>query len=190
MNRVAAAAARHHPLRRITAAVAVAGGLVLLAAIVLTVVSVTGRALGGSALGSPLRALGLGPWLRPVPGDYELVEMGVALAVFAFLPWCQAVRGNVAVDFFTARLPARAQAALVLAGDLLYLLLAVLLAWRLAAGGTDMHAYAQTTMVLRVPVWWVFPPIVACCVLLAVTCAWTAWRALRCLRAGVVPGAG
>jgi hypothetical protein len=46
--------------------------LVLLAA--MSVVSIAGRALSG---------LGLGP----VPGDFELVEAGTALAVFCFLPW-------------------------------------------------------------------------------------------------------
>ena len=43
----------------------------------MSVASIVGRALSG---------LGLG--LGPVPGDFELVEAGTALAVFCFLPWC------------------------------------------------------------------------------------------------------
>ena len=55
---------------------ALLGGAVLIVLTLLTVASVSGRAL---------IPLGLGP----LPGDFELVEAGVAFAVFAFLPWCQ-----------------------------------------------------------------------------------------------------
>ena len=50
------------------------GAAVLTALAALTVASIAGRALSGFGLG-------------PVPGDFELVEAGTALAVFAFLPW-------------------------------------------------------------------------------------------------------
>ncbi len=51
----------------------------------------------------------LGRWLfsTPIPGDFELAQIGTAIAVFAFLPYCQIVRGNIVVDTFTSRLPAR-----------------------------------------------------------------------------------
>ena len=52
-------------------------------------------------------------WLfsTPIPGDFELAQIGTAVAVFAFLPYCQVVRGNIVVDTFTAQsagTPARA----------------------------------------------------------------------------------
>ena len=50
------------------------GSFVLVIIAVMSVASIIGRALSG---------LGLGP----VPGDFELVEAGTALAVFCFLPW-------------------------------------------------------------------------------------------------------
>ena len=70
------------------------GGVTLTSAAVLTVASITGRAL---------LPLGLGP----IKGDYELVGIGCALAIFAFLPWCQLRRGHVTVDIFVSPLPLR-----------------------------------------------------------------------------------
>src|SRR5690606_33171079 len=67
-----------HALAKGTALV---GGAVLIGLVVLVVASVTGRAL-------------LWAGLRPVPGDYELVEAGTAFAVFAFLPWAHLERGH------------------------------------------------------------------------------------------------
>ncbi len=71
-------------LYRITAALAIFGGFVVGAVALMTTISVTGRA-----------ALSM-----PVPGDVELIEIGTNTAVFAFLPFCQLMRGNVIVDFF------------------------------------------------------------------------------------------
>jgi TRAP-type C4-dicarboxylate transport system permease small subunit len=141
---------------------AIAGGAVLLAITLLTVASVVLREVTG----------------RPIPGDFELVEIGCAVAVFAFLPYCQMIGGNVLVEFVTARAPVRVQAALDALAQLAYTLIAALLAWRLALGGADLKAYGETTMVLGVPVWWAFVPIVPTTVLLALACAHTAWKSL------------
>lgn len=141
-------------------ALAVMGGLVLAGVACVTTFSILGRAAAAS----------------PVPGDFELVEMGTAIAVFAFLPYCQMVRGNVAVDLFTLRASARVKAALDLASSLVFMLAAGLLTWRLALGGAELRAYAETTMVLRIPVWWGFVPAVPCLGFLTVTCAYAAWR--------------
>ena len=50
---------------------AIVGGIVLVALTIMIVVSIVGRSL-----------IGLG--LAPVPGDFELVEMGTAVAVLLF----------------------------------------------------------------------------------------------------------
>ena len=42
---------------------------------------------------------------EPVLGDVELVQMGCALAVAAFLPWAQMKNAHVIVDFFTHTAP-------------------------------------------------------------------------------------
>jgi TRAP-type C4-dicarboxylate transport system permease small subunit len=134
-------------LGRLTRAIAIAGGLLCVGIAALVTVSVV---LRGANLGS-------------VRGDFELVQMGTALAVFAFLPWCQARRGNVVVDTFTTRLPQRAVAALDALWDLGLAGMMAVIAWRLGLGALDAFASRTTTMVLLVPV----GPAIAACAALA-----------------------
>ena len=106
-----------------------------------------------------LRALGLGG-LR---GDFEFVQMGVALIVFAFMPWCQARRGNVMVDSFTTKLPPRFQAALDALWEVVFAGMMALIAWRLGAGALEASRSSTTTMVLLLPI----APAIAACAALA-----------------------
>jgi TRAP-type C4-dicarboxylate transport system permease small subunit len=109
-----------------------------------------------------LRALGLGG----VRGDFEFVQMGVALIVFAFMPLCQARRGNVMVDSFTTRLPPRFQAALDALWEVVFAAMMALIAWRLGAGALEAARSSTTTMVLLLPI---APAIGACAVLAGFT---------------------
>jgi TRAP-type C4-dicarboxylate transport system permease small subunit len=146
--------------------VALIGGAVLFALTLLTVISVAGRAV--------LNA--------PIPGDFELVEVGMAVAIFSFLPYCQIVRGNVIVDLFTAKAGPQVKALLDGLGNLIYTAIALLLTWRVALGGLEVRSYGETTMVLRVPVWWGYLPVVVCLALLTVVCAYTFWRSVLAYR--------
>lgn len=130
---------------------AVVGGGVLVGVMLMTVTSVVMRAVLGF----------------PILGDFELVEMGTAIATFAFLPHCHQAGGNVVVDVFTSRAPDRVKHALAALSSLLLLMVAVLLLWRMAAGGLDFHKYHETTINLGIPIWWAFPPILASLALLA-----------------------
>ena len=51
---------------------------------------------------------------KPFPGDFEIVKHGVAIAAFAFLPYCQLSHANVTVDIFTERMSERAKSLMVL----------------------------------------------------------------------------
>lgn len=143
------------------------GGLTLLAMMLVTVASVALRGTVG----------------RPIPGDFELIEIGSAIAIFCFLPWCQVTRGNVLVDFFTQRSGLRTNHLLEALGDLLYCLIAALLMWRLIHGGIEMRAYGEQSMVLRVPIWWSFLVIIPAMALLTLTCALTTLGHLKAARA-------
>ncbi len=160
-------------LYRICEVVAVAGGAVLVALTAVTVWSIVGRQIAGTRW---LRELPVFNLAGPVTGDFELVELGCAVAVFAFLPYCQIVGGNVLVDFFTAKAGPRLKAALAAFSDAVFTLIAAILTWRLVLGGEDLQRYGETTMVLRIPVWWGYVPAVAAMVLLTVVCAYTTWR--------------
>lgn len=150
-------------LERLAAGFALAGGGILLAITAVTVISVAGR----TALD------------RPVLGDFELVEIGCAIAVFAFLPYCQLKGGNVAVDFVIQRASARARAGLDAVHHLVYAAVAALFAWRLALGGAELRDWGETSMILAVPVWWGFVPIAASAALLVAVCI---YGLIRCLK--------
>lgn len=143
------------------------GGAVLVAMMVMTVASVLKRSLLGS----------------PIPGDFELVEIGSAIAIFCFLPWCQVTGGNVLVDFFTARASPRLNHLLEAVGDLVYLLIGALILWRLVHGGTEFRTYGEQSMVLRIPTWWSFAVILPAMALLVVSTAATMIGHLRMARA-------
>lgn len=114
-----------------------------------------------------------------VRGDFELVQMGTALVFFACLPLCQMRRGNVIVDTFTTRLPARVRAAIDALWDLVFAAAMALIAWRLMVGALEAWSSHTTTMVLLAPI---APAIAACAVmsaLLALVSVATAAERLR-----------
>ncbi|MFV0490436.1 MAG: TRAP transporter small permease [Pseudorhodobacter sp.] len=133
------------------------GGIALLAMMLITVASVVLRTVIG----------------KPIPGDYEMVQYGSAIAIFCFLPWCQLRGGNVLVDFFTQKTGGRTNHLLEAIGDLFYVLIAALLLWRLYYGGIDLHEDGEQTMVLRIPLWTSFVVILPAMALLTITAAST-----------------
>ncbi|MGE5145270.1 MAG: TRAP transporter small permease [Candidatus Eiseniibacteriota bacterium] len=143
-----------HRLERMTRALALAGGALLVAAIVITLVSVVGR-----------YAFGL-----PVPGDYELVETTCAIGVFLFFPYTHAVGGNIAAEFFTAGLSKRRQRLLDVANDVVFMIVALALTWRLAGGLMDKLATGETTILIGIPLWWAYGFAVLSMFLLTVVC--------------------
>lgn len=128
-------------VERLARTVAVLGGLVLVAVALVTVISITGRAF-------------LFVGLKPIPGDFELVEAGTVFVVCAFLPWCQLQRGHATVTIFTDFLPGSVNRVLDVIADALLLAAAVVMTWRHIYGLLDKLAYNETTFILRFPIWW------------------------------------
>ncbi|WP_313072527.1 TRAP transporter small permease [Melaminivora sp.] len=132
---------------------AVLAGVMFCIESLMSVASVLGRALFGT----------------PVPGDYELVQVLSAMGVAMCLPYCQLKKGHVFVDFFTLWASAGlkrvldAVAALLLAGT------AFLLAWRVWDGMLEAREFGETSMVISIPVWWGYVPVVPALVLLGIT---------------------
>jgi TRAP-type C4-dicarboxylate transport system permease small subunit len=95
---------------------------------------------------------------KPFPGDFELTEMGVGIAAFCFLPYCQLTGANVSADIFTARISPIAQRCLELIGHIVVVLFALLLLWRMSVGLQDYIEYEEITGVLSIPIWYGFIP--------------------------------
>jgi TRAP-type C4-dicarboxylate transport system permease small subunit len=141
------------------------GALVLGVMSIMTVVSIVGRALSFAGLG-------------PVPGDFELVEAGTALAVFCFLPWCHLKNGHAVVDMLWKSYPAGLRRVLEVLSDALMLLAWVLLVWRMGVAMTDFRDNGEVGFILQMPVWWGYaasfgPALIGCVVY--------AWRLLETL---------
>jgi TRAP-type C4-dicarboxylate transport system permease small subunit len=144
-------------------AFAFAGGAVLVAMIGMSAASIVGRSVFGA----------------PVRGDFELVQLGCAIGISAFLPWCQMRRGNIIVDFFTAGLPARAQAALDAVGALLLGLVMALVAWRATEGAMTVWASGERGMISRVPQWIGYAAIVPPLALTAHAGMYNTWEYMK-----------
>ena len=122
---------------------AIAGGVMLSALTLMVVASVAGRALIGVGLG-------------PVPGDFELVEVGVGIAIFFFMPWCYLRGGHATVDLLYMHIPRWAQKAIDTLSDVLMLLVWLMLTWKLWDGLVEKKEYMETTFILQMPVWWAY----------------------------------
>jgi TRAP-type C4-dicarboxylate transport system permease small subunit len=118
---------------------ALAGGLVLLAAAALTLVSVLLR------------------WLttQPVRGDVELVSLGAGVAVFGFFAYGTFARANIIVDSLTTWLPQRVNDRIDAVWSLVWAAVIAALAWRGAVGAREaLRDHTQTMGLLGVPIFW------------------------------------
>ncbi|MBK0325917.1 TRAP transporter small permease [Rhodobacteraceae bacterium F11138] len=152
------------------------GGIVLTILIVLTCISIIGRLLNGvfhSALMESV-APGFSQWMielgvGPLNGDFELVEAGVAFAIFAFLPLCQITAGHASVDILTNSFPAGVNRLLRMITELVFAAVLILIAWKLYEGMLSKMRYNETSFLLQFPIWWayaasLFGAIIAACV--------------------------
>jgi len=142
---------------------AVLGGIVLSFLIVLTCVSIAGRLLNGFFHGAFMQSLapGFAHWaieigIGPITGDFELVEAGVAFAIFAFIPLCQITGGHASVDIFTDMMPPVVTRVLRVIIDIVFAAVLILIAWRLYEGMLSKQSYGETSFLLQFPVWWAY----------------------------------
>lgn len=123
---------------------AVLAGVLLTVITFMTCISVIGRNTTG--------------WT--IVGDFELSGSAAGAAIALFLPWCQARRGNVIVDFFTARASEAARTWLDRVGALLVGLVMALLTWRTTLGGLSAWTSNSSSMMLGFPEWVVYAGMV------------------------------
>ncbi|MGL4729030.1 MAG: TRAP transporter small permease [Bosea sp. (in: a-proteobacteria)] len=88
-----------------------------------------------------------------VTGVFDLVKIGAAMCVFLFLPLCQARRGNIFVDTFTAKLPARMRNRLDALWDVVYAVLVLFIAVAMLQGAREQFASKVQTTQLAIPIW-------------------------------------
>lgn len=106
---------------------AVAGGVTLIIAALITVISVVKRAFGAES----------------VSGDYELIELATGIAIFAFLPWGHMTSSHVRVDVLAARFGQRIFRGLGMVSDGLIVLISGVVLWRLYLGFAEKFPYGS-----------------------------------------------
>lgn len=146
-------------------AFALAGGVILFGLTLMSTLSILGR------------------WLlaQPIPGDYEIAQLATAVAVSAFLPWCAMRGGHVLVDFLTSHAHVRVRNVLDAFGSVAIAAIGYLVAWRLFDGMAGIREAGETTMVLSIPIWAAYAPMVPSFLLLG---AVATYRAVMHLYAG------
>ena len=135
---------------RIITGWALLGGVLLLAVVLMNTYSIIGNQFN-----------------LPFPGDFEMTEIGIAIAAFSFLPYCQLTDANVTADIFTARASRRWIAIFTLAGAVVSLLFSLLPMWGLYAGMLDKKQYGEITAILAFPYWLAYAPCLISLALLA-----------------------
>lgn len=88
-----------------------------------------------------------------ITGDFELTGVAAGAAIALFMPFCQAQRGNIIVDFFSAKFGDKTNAGLDRLGALLLALVFALLAWRTTLGGLNSWRTNSETQIIGFPEW-------------------------------------
>lgn len=116
--------------------VAFAGGMCMVAAMLVTVSSVVGGFFGS-----------------PILGEAEIVSSCIVLSVFAFLPYCHLLGQNIMVDLFSKPLPQFVRNALDVLMSMAFAAITVIITWRLFVGGMQARDRESMTMFLQIPEW-------------------------------------
>ncbi|MCS2607840.1 TRAP transporter small permease [Halomonas dongshanensis] len=124
-------------LKRSAIALALLGGLLLVCAIGISLISMLGRRL----------------WSAPLSGDIELLQMMIAVAVACFLPLCEINDRHIRVDIVGTMFPEGLNRALLALAHWTLALVSALLVWRTALLALDSLAYNAQSTQLGVPQW-------------------------------------
>ncbi|KEJ90948.1 TRAP transporter small permease [Sulfitobacter donghicola] len=171
----------HRFIRTLAHGTALIGGCVLIVLVIMTTLSITGRTLNkllhGDFFANQLAGFSkflLDMGIGEINGNYELLEAGVAFAIFSFLPICQFYGAHATVDVFTSVLSQRVNRWIMAFWEIVLTAVIILIIWRLYGGLERYLGNGETTFFLQFPVWWSYAlsfaaGVVACIV--AVYCA-------------------
>lgn len=159
-------------IHRLSAWFAMAGAAFALAIGAMTTWSVIGRAF----------------FQAPLPGDVEMVQLGIALSLSLCLPWCQYRGGNIMVDFFTQNASETTVSRLDALGHLMLAVMYGVLSWRSGVGAMDAFSSFESTMILGLPMWWAYACLAPGLALAAWVAVWQAGRLWHTKTLSDLPG--
>ena len=150
----------HRFIELLARTMALIGGIVLCLLIILTTASVFGRVLntlmhGPVGVFAPdFASFMLELDVGPINGDFELVEAGVAFAIFAFIPYCQFTSGHAVVDILTSQFGKKFNNLLKMIAEILFAIVLTVIAIQLFNGMLAKRNFGDTTFLLQFPIWW------------------------------------
>ncbi|WP_150430667.1 TRAP transporter small permease [Dechloromonas sp. CZR5] len=118
-------------------AMAISGGVLFIALIAMSLVSIIGRKLG---FGS-------------VNGDIELMQAGTAVAATAFLPYCTLLGEHIKVDFFTENMRDSLKRPIDGIAEILFAVVSGLLVWRTILSAIATRESEEVTTLVSLPLW-------------------------------------
>lgn len=124
-------------LDRLVTGWALLGGLVFVALVGMSIVSIVGRKL----------------FAHPIEGDMELLMMGAAVGSAAFLPLCEMHDHHIKVDALTTWMSVRGRAWLDTLAHALLMGASAVLTWRTALYVIEAHENTEVSTLLLVPLW-------------------------------------
>lgn len=144
-------------LDRLARGLAMAGGMLFIVLVVMSLVSIIGRKLGfGSVL-----------------GDVEMMQAGTAVAAAAFFPYCTLIGDHLRVDIFTEKLSEKTKTYMDAFCEFLLGVVVLLLAWRTLLSAIHLRETGDYTTLLGLPLW---IPVFAIVPSLVLTSVCSAWR--------------
>ena len=124
-------------ITRLSQVIGIIGVCVLVAMMLFTVLNVIMRAFFNS----------------PIPGDVELIEVGMVCVGFWGLAWCALRKMHIGVDLVIYYLPRRLRSAIDSIGYIIGLGICLLLTWRGFAEGIINHKMHILSSTLGFPMW-------------------------------------
>jgi len=140
-------------------AMAISGGVLFIALIAMSLVSIIGRKLG---FGS-------------VNGDIELMQAGTAVAATAFLPYCTLLGEHIKVDFFTENMRDSLKRPIDGVAEVLFAIVSCILAWRTVLSAIATYESQEVTTLVSLPLWIPTALLVPGLVLMAVCAIYRAY---------------
>lgn len=193
-------------ITRFAAGLAILGGFGLIAATLVTCISIVLKMLrrladmffDSAAVGEAL------PWLRSILGEEELVTYGVGFALFTALPWVMICKGHIKIELFRSVFGSRLNRMLDLLGDLVLATLAYLILTRqwglvfkparrkqepmsdLLMSGDLVGAFsrlndAEESQILGLPLWPTYIAAEFCVIVFFIVALFCVWRSARAL---------
>ncbi len=158
-----------HWLEKATTWWAMAGGVLLLLMVLVTVANV-----GAFALDRLARLWGAS--VPALPGYEDFVRLAISCAALMFLPYCQLKRGHVAVDLFVTRMPSVVRRILDATALMLLCALSLFLAYWMTLGMIETRGDGAVSRVLGWAEWPFYLPGIVSLLL------WAAISALQVAR--------